>query len=222
MATAAAQSGDDPPRGAEQPAARRTRRSARTRERILTASVDVFARQGFHGARVADIAEAAGIAYGLVYHHFRNKDEILHALFADSWGRYIRWLDEVAAASVPFPEKLRRIVHFLVDSYRHEPALVTVMINEVSRSYEFLESHDVGTVFMAFDSVGRIVESARRGGEVRADVDVEVVTHAILGAAEMLLTGYVMGRVRRDGREAYAEDERQLVELLVSGIATGA
>lgn len=200
------------------PPVRRTRRSARTRERILGAAVDVFARHGFHGARVADIAEEAGIAYGLVYHHFRNKDEILAAIFSERWARYMRWLDEVAAASAPFADKLRRILHFLVDAYRHEPALMTVMINEVSRSYEFLESHDVGTVFMAFDSVGRIVEDARRSGEIRADVDAEVVAAAILGAAEMVLTGYVMGRLRRDGREAYAADEAQLVGLLLSGL----
>jgi TetR/AcrR family fatty acid metabolism transcriptional regulator len=199
---------------------RRTRRSTRTRERILAAAVDVFAHRGFHGARVADIAEAAGIAYGLVYHHFRNKDEILAAIFAERWGRYMRWLDEVAASDAPFAAKVQRILHFLVDAYRQEPALMTVMINEVSRSYEFLESHDVGTVFMAFDAVGRIVEDARTRGEVRADVDVEIATHAILGAAEMVLTGYVMGRVHREGREAYAADERQLVDLLVRGLAS--
>jgi TetR/AcrR family fatty acid metabolism transcriptional regulator len=199
-------------------APRRTRRSTRTRERILAAAVQVFARRGFHGARVADIAEAAGIAYGLVYHHFPNKDEILAALFAERWGRYMRWLDDVAASNAPFPEKMQRIVHFLIDAYRHEPALMTVMINEVSRSYEFLESHDVGTVFMAFDAVSRIVEDARARGELRADVDVEIATHAILGAAEMVLTGYVMGRVRREGKEAYAADERQLVDLLVRGL----
>ncbi|PZS09724.1 MAG: TetR/AcrR family transcriptional regulator, partial [Solirubrobacterales bacterium] len=44
---------------------------------ILDAAVRVFARQGFHTCRVADIADEAGVAYGLVYHYFSAKEEIL-------------------------------------------------------------------------------------------------------------------------------------------------
>ena len=78
------------------PAARPTRRSARTRERIIEAATEVFARRGVHGTRVADIAERAGVAYGLVYHHFRNKEEILTAIFAERWAQYVAYLEELA------------------------------------------------------------------------------------------------------------------------------
>ncbi len=49
---------------------------------ILDAAVRVFARQGFHTCRVADIADEAQVAYGLVYHYFSSKEEILDTLFA--------------------------------------------------------------------------------------------------------------------------------------------
>ena len=52
---------------------------------ILDAAVAVFARQGFHTCRVADIADEAGVAYGLVYHYFSSKEEILDTLFLDRW-----------------------------------------------------------------------------------------------------------------------------------------
>lgn len=206
-----------PPR----PAPRRTRRSARTRERIVQAAIEVFARRGFHGARVADIAEAAGIAYGLVYHHFKNKDEILAAIFTERWARYTGYLSEVAASDAPFRDQLARLVHFWVEAYRDEPHLMTVMINEISRSYEFLESHDVGAVHVAFDAVIDLVEQARLRGEVREDVDPRMAAYTILGAAEMVLTGYVMGTLHRDSREAFARDERQLTALLFDGLAAG-
>ncbi len=217
-ATGPASVPEDPP---AKPAPRRTRRSARTRERILEAAVEVFARRGFHGARVADIAEQAGIAYGLVYHHFRNKDDILAAIFSERWGRYMQYLGEVASSPAGFRERLARLVHFWVETYRAEPHLMTVMINEISRSYEFLDSHDVGPVLVAFDAVESLVEDARRRGELRSDVDATLVTYAVLGAAEMILTGYVMGTLRREGREAYLRDERQLVALLYDGLSAG-
>src|SRR5215210_2753178 len=52
---------------------------------ILDAAVRVFARQGFHTCRVSDIADEAKVAYGLVYHYFQSKDQILSTLFLERW-----------------------------------------------------------------------------------------------------------------------------------------
>ncbi|HEY2706023.1 MAG TPA: TetR/AcrR family transcriptional regulator [Candidatus Dormibacteraeota bacterium] len=203
------------------PAGARRGRSVRTRERIVAAATEVFARRGLHGARVADIAEAAGIAYGLVYHHFRNKEEILAAIFQERWGRHLGYLEEVAASPAPVRERLARLVHFWVETYRSDPHLMTVMINEISRSYEFIESHDVGTVIEAFVIVERMLDRAQELGELRADLDCRLASYLVLGAAEMVLTGYVLGTLRRTTREEFAADERQLVAMLLDGICRG-
>ena len=47
---------------------------AKKRE-ILRAASRAFARKGFAGTRVGDIAKEAGIAYGLIYHYFENKED---------------------------------------------------------------------------------------------------------------------------------------------------
>ena len=52
---------------------------------ILEAAVRAFARKGYHACRVGEIAEEAGVAYGLVYHYFRSKDEVLDTLFLERW-----------------------------------------------------------------------------------------------------------------------------------------
>lgn len=199
-----------------------TRRSARTRQRILEAATEVFARRGFHGARVADIAETAGIAYGLVYHHFRNKEEILAAIFTERWSQYVAYIEDLGRSPFTFRERIGKLVHFLIEVWRHDPHLITVMINEISRSYEFLESHDLQRVLVAFDAVERLVVQGQASGEVRPDVDPQLTAYAILGVAEMVLTGYVMGTLQRDAREAYALDEKRLTTLLLEGICTPA
>ena len=66
-------------------ATRNAQQAAEKRRLILDAAVRVFARQGFHTCRVSDIADEAGVAYGLVYHYFRSKDEILDTLFLERW-----------------------------------------------------------------------------------------------------------------------------------------
>ncbi len=197
----------------------RTTRSAQTRDRIIAAATEVFARSGFHGAKVADIAERAGIAYGLVYHYFHNKDDILAAIFSERWGEYVTYLHEVGDMDLGFREQMRRLVHFWVEMYRREPDLMTVLINEVTRSYEFLESHDIGTVMVAFDAIEEMIRKARDRGEISRDVDPQVASYVVFGAAEMVLTGYVMGTLRRDDPSAFARDEGQLLEIVLDGLA---
>jgi len=64
------------------------------RRQILDAAVRVFARQGFHSTRVSDIADEAGVAYGLVYHYFRSKDQMLNELFSERWSLLLAAIEE--------------------------------------------------------------------------------------------------------------------------------
>lgn len=64
------------------PKPRLTREESRrqTRDRLLTAAAKVFAKQGFNGASVEDIAEAAGYSKGAVYSNFDSKEDLFLAL----------------------------------------------------------------------------------------------------------------------------------------------
>ena len=50
-------------------------------EAILRAATQVFARNGYFNAKVADVARVAGVADGTVYIYFKSKEEILHSIF---------------------------------------------------------------------------------------------------------------------------------------------
>src|SRR3712207_7470929 len=91
------------------------------RRQILDAAVRVFARQGFHTCRVSDSADEAGVAYGLVYHYFQSKDEVLDTLFAERWQLMLAAIDEIDARPIGAREKLSAIASFIVESYRHDP-----------------------------------------------------------------------------------------------------
>ena len=73
----------------------RSKSAADKRRLILDAAVRVFARQGFHACRVSDIADEAGVAYGLVYHYFASKDEVLDTLFLERWNVMLELIRQV-------------------------------------------------------------------------------------------------------------------------------
>jgi AcrR family transcriptional regulator len=60
---------------------RQAERSEFTRGAILEAARQLFADRGFGGATVDDIARAAGVAKGAVYHHFTTKEDLFEAVF---------------------------------------------------------------------------------------------------------------------------------------------
>jgi AcrR family transcriptional regulator len=108
--------------------------AAEKRRIILDAAVRVFARQGFNGCRVSDIADEAGVAYGLVYHYFRSKDEVLDTLFLERWNVLLEAIRETDRQDISPREKLHQIASFIIDSYRHDPELMKVIIVEVTRA----------------------------------------------------------------------------------------
>lgn len=61
-------------------------RAAR-REELLAAAAKVFARKGFAATRVSDLAQAAGLSHGLVYHYFPSKDAVYAAILEDAFER---------------------------------------------------------------------------------------------------------------------------------------
>src|SRR5207253_9506971 len=78
------------------------RRRKRTREALLDAAAAVFARRGFHGASLDEIAETAGYTRGAIYRHFADKEVLLHAVCVRYNERSFAEFDEVPGANVPF------------------------------------------------------------------------------------------------------------------------
>ena len=98
------------------------------RRQILDAAIRVFARQGFHATRVSDIADEAGVAYGLVYHYFRSMDEVLGELFVERLSLLLAAIEEADRTGETPRAKLAAVAAFIVDSYRHDPELMKVII----------------------------------------------------------------------------------------------
>jgi TetR/AcrR family transcriptional regulator, fatty acid metabolism regulator protein len=187
------------------------------RRLILDAAVRVFARQGFHGTRVSDIADEAGVAYGLVYHYFKSKDQVLNTLFVDRWAVLLQAIREVDAQRTTVHEKLHAIASFIVDSYRHDPELMKVIIVEVTRAANTFGQTHLPEIREAYDLIADIVRKAQRAGSLRDTVAPEYAALAFYGAIEQVLTGWIFGLLD-EGEEAYDRAKRSVVETICGGL----
>jgi TetR/AcrR family transcriptional regulator, fatty acid metabolism regulator protein len=191
--------------------------AAEKRRTILDAAVRVFARQGFHTCRVSDIADEAGVAYGLVYHYFSSKEEILDTLFLDRWDVMLAAIAEADAADLPPREKLRLVAGFIVDSYRHDPEVMKVIIVEVTRAANTFGRTHLVKITDAYAQIAAIVASAQRSGEFRSEITPEFAAQAFYGSIEQVLTGWIFA----DRAVSDAEFERakaMIVDTICDGL----
>jgi TetR/AcrR family transcriptional regulator, fatty acid metabolism regulator protein len=198
-------------------AVRTVRTAADRRRQILDAAVRVFARQGFNGCRVSDIADEAGVAYGLVYHYFRSKDEVLDTLFVERWEILLDAIRQADAQPLPPREKLHAIASFIVDSYRHDPELMKVIIVEVTRAANTFGQTHLDRIQEAYRLIGVIVERAQEAGDFRRGLSPQFAAMAFYGAIEQVLTGWIF-EVLPSGEEEFELAKRHVVETICGGL----
>ncbi|MCB0876717.1 MAG: TetR/AcrR family transcriptional regulator [Solirubrobacterales bacterium] len=187
------------------------------RRAILEAAIRVFARQGYHATRVSDIADEAGVAYGLVYHYFRSKEAVMTELFTERWSLLLAASDALYERDIPAREKLDGIAGFIIDSYKHDPELMKVIIIEVTRAANSFGATHLPEIRRAYDVVAKIVADGQREGLYRAEVDPDFVAMWFYGAIEQLLSGWVFGLMPATDEE-FDRARVMVVETLCLGL----
>jgi AcrR family transcriptional regulator len=90
--------------------------------------VRVFARKGFAGATVADIAREAEVSVGMIYLHYRSKEELYVSLLFESMQRFTEAIEKIAASGLPADRQLRRVWDFFYDSHARYPASYRALV----------------------------------------------------------------------------------------------
>jgi len=189
-------------------------RTTDRRRELLDAAVRVFARNGFHGSRVGDIAEEAGVAHGLLYHYFRSKDDVLESIFRETWSVLVSETERIEDSGVALREQLGRFARVYLGSWLVTPELIRVLVREVARSPDV--GNRVDEIRELFLALQRMIEAARERGEVRADCDAQIAAWAVYGALEEILTGWVLGQLPSE-----EEDVERAVATIVDIAYTG-
>ena len=188
------------------------------RRQILDAAVHVFARQGFHSCRVSDIADEAGVAYGLVYHYFNSKEEVLGELFSERWSLLLAATEDVdAREDLSARDKLAAVAEFIIESYRHDPDLMKVIIVEVTRAANSFGRTHLVKIREAYALIADIVGKAQADGTFRSAVTPAFAALAFYGAIEQVLTGWIFDALPQ-GESEYDQAKTFIVETICGGL----
>jgi AcrR family transcriptional regulator len=165
---------------------------------------------------VSDIADEAGVAYGLVYHYFDSKEQILDTLFVERWDVMLAAIAEADSSPIPPRDKLYAIAAFIIDSYRHDPELMKVIIVEVTRAANTFGLTHLAKIRDAYSGIASIVAHAQAAGEFRPEITPEFAAQAFYGLIEQVLTGWIFDSVK-----LRKTDLEQAKMMLVDTICAG-
>lgn len=102
----------------------------RRRAGIVDAAASLYAKRGFQGASVADLAKACDTSKSLIYHYFPGKDDILHAVMAEHLDALVDAAEAAAAGGAP-EAKLRALTMSFMRLYVGAQARHKVLLNEL-------------------------------------------------------------------------------------------
>lgn len=185
------------------------------REQLLAIAATLFAEKGFRNTTVRDIADAAGILSGSLYHHFDSKesmvDELLVPFQEELFGKY----DEILASGDDARTKLERAVRVSFEAIDQHPHEVAIFQNDA----DHLGSFERFAYFADRNAQSRavwvtLIEEGVRTGVLRADLDVTLTYRFIRD------TVWVAVRWYRPGRGlSHTDVADQYVRILLDGIS---
>lgn len=162
------------------------------RKQILKAAVKVFAEKGYHGCRISDVAEEAGVAYGLVYHYYGNKDGLLASVFDTNWAFFAKAVDEIGDSGASMRDKLSQIVELAFQAFEMAPLVVKVLVLEFGRNARLGEALDNPQVARVFKSITRIFEDGKKTRELFEGIDPSAMSILFIGALETAFVSFVL------------------------------
>lgn len=107
-----------------------SREAGDKRQQILAAATKVFADQGFHQARIADIATAAGVGKGTIYEYFPSKKELFQQLLVHIFNTYLEHLRRVCREEESLEGFLRRLIGESLEHFQVHQEIARILLSD--------------------------------------------------------------------------------------------
>jgi TetR/AcrR family fatty acid metabolism transcriptional regulator len=168
---------------------------AQKKKTILDAAITVFAEYGYHNAKMAKIAEVAGVGAGSLYLYYKNKANILAQIFDHLWEELAQKQERLVARTDLSPvEKMDGMIDLVFDMFASNASLALVYVNEKHLCHDtescFFSSkkqqeHPSHRKFM--DIAETAILEAQKAGRFNPHINAKSVRHFIYGGIDHLI-----------------------------------
>jgi AcrR family transcriptional regulator len=159
---------------------------------LTDVALEVFARRGFDGASMEDVARAAGVTKAAIYHHVAGKEALLERGLRRALDALFAILDEPGATTGRSAARLRYIVRRVADTTLALLPEVSVLFRVRGNSAVEMDAIERRRRFDHL--VGGLIAAAQREGDVRAELEPHLVSRLVFGLSNSVVEWYQPGR----------------------------
>jgi|WetSurMetagenome_2_1015567.scaffolds.fasta_scaffold46717_2 TetR/AcrR family transcriptional regulator len=138
-------------------------------EKILEAAKEVFHKRGFDGARMQDIADAAGINKALVHYYFRNKENLFLAVFKDAFSKLTSRISIIFTSDKPMETKLEEFFEYHIGFVQKNAYIAWFILNGIYERPDYLKELMFQNKLLPEMILQQIRESLEREGVKNPD-----------------------------------------------------
>jgi len=170
--------------------------------RILTISLELFVKRGYHNVSVHDVQKHAGVSIGSIYKYFGGKEGIAKALYEHLLEEMNQMVDSVIALDLSSIEQCNRIIKLLFEYTETHSDIIAFVLN--SKHTEFITDKPPICSSEPFQKIRNIVQRGMDAGEIQS-YDYWIATSVIFGAALRMINLRLDGLIDRPLPEFYEQ-----------------
>jgi len=167
---------------------------------------------------MSDIAKEAGISYGLVYHYFKNKENLFDAILDRWWKGLFHLMATISEGSeYDVYKKLRLIINYFLETYQSNHELVNIFITEISRSTTNLTRSRLDCFKEFMSLTDEVIVEGQEKEILRRDFKARYLTYIFLGALETFVSAMVLVDQRIKGDRQKNRIAESILEVFLNG-----
>ncbi len=190
---------------------------ARKRDRILDAAMKLLVEKGYTKTTMSRVARQAAVGRGTVYWHFESKDDLFFSLLERETAKIEGDMPLLLETDMPALEKLETLIRGFFQLYGDAPNLLQAFMSVLTGSDEQMQQRLLAyfsSIYGRYDAlIEGLLETAKREGDVRHDLDSRVVAAAIVVMMDAMFIQIYFGLVE--------DDPGRLAEGIISVMRSG-
>lgn len=189
-----------------------------TEEKILEAAKNIFVSKGMEGARMQEIADAAGINKALLHYYFRSKERLFEAIFSEIIKFAFPKLTQIVTSNAPLTEKIDQVVDAYIQLLKKHPFIPGFVMKELSRDPSGLIKMALKFGVNPQVVLDQVEQAMDRGEIIRMKpqhLAVNIVSMCVFPFAARPILSYIFFKDNPQALDAFYEERAEVIKKFV-------
>jgi len=182
------------------------------RQLLIQAAIEVFGKNNFRKASIAEIAKRANVAGGTIYQYFKNKEDLFFSIPVEKTKEFCRELDLHLEGITGTFDKIRKFVWYYLYFFQTNREYARTLMLGMRVSKDFTRTKAYHSFKPFTQRILEIIKEGQKKGVIRKDVDIYLLRQLLLGILEHIVTRWLLKGEKYDLVGHYGDVSRMVMD----------